>query len=182
MMTRILLPLCLLAATLLSCAAPARADRDAVQFGVNIHVPKDATVQDAVCFFCSVQVDGDVNGDVVVFFGNVRLNGNAHHDVVNFFGTVTAEPNASIGDDLVKFFGAVRLGNNVHISKDMVVMFGSLHEASTVIVGGDHVYFPIWIFLAPLLLLILIVMGIVSGLRGWQHRRRMAGYPFPPLP
>jgi hypothetical protein len=177
---KLLLP-CLLAAGFLTASTPARADRDAVQFGVNIHVPKGASVKDAVCFFCNVQVDGEVNGDVVVFFGGVHLNGNAHHDVVNFFGEVSAENGVEIGDDLVAFFSMVRLGENVHISKDMVVMFGTIHAPPTLTVGHDHVYFPVFVLLAPLAVLFLICMGIASIFRGWRERRMAMNYPFPPM-
>ncbi len=90
---------------------------DAVQFFRNINVTPDQPVKDAVCFFCSVRVEGNVNGDIVVFFGNVRLNGQAHHDVVNFFGSVPAADNSSIGGDLVSFFGYVRLGENVSVRR-----------------------------------------------------------------
>jgi len=126
-----MLAVCLLAAAFAVTATPARADRDAVQFGTNINVAPDATVHDAVCFFCSVNVEGKVTGDIVVFFGNVHLAGDAQHDVVNFFGNVKAENGATIEKDLVSFFGTIRLGENVTIGKDMVAMFGSVHAADS---------------------------------------------------
>jgi hypothetical protein len=171
---------CLLAAAFLVTATPARADRDAVQFGTNINVAPDASVHDAVCFFCSVNVEGKVTGDVVVFFGNVHLSGDAQHDVVNFFGKVTAENGASIDKDLVSFFGMIRLGENVTIGKDMVAMFGSVHAPDAVTVGNDRVIQPGWILWIPLLFIALVVTVIVREYRAYHRRLVLRGYPFPP--
>ncbi|MGA2672588.1 MAG: hypothetical protein ABSE99_05105 [Terracidiphilus sp.] len=172
--------LCLLGAAFAAASLPARADRDAVQFGSDIHVKTDAAVHDAVCFFCSVHVEGKVTGDIVVFFGNVHLAGDAQHDVVNFFGKVTAEDNASIEDDLVSFFGAVRLGQNVTVGKDLVAMFGSVRAAETVSVGGDRVVQPAWLFFGPLIFIALIVLVIVREYRAYRRRLVLRGYNFPP--
>jgi len=53
-----LLAVCLIGAAFAAAATPARADRDAVQFFSNIRVAPDATVHDAVCFFCNADVEG----------------------------------------------------------------------------------------------------------------------------
>ena len=162
--------------------ASARASRDAVQFGSNISVPRDSSVRDAVCFFCSVLVDGTVEGDTVVFFGNVRIAGQARHDVVNFFGSVRAEENASIGHDLVSFFGNIRLGESASVGRDMVVMFGTVNSADSVIVGGDRVVQPAWIFWVPLLVVGLLIIIVVREIRSRRRRQFLSGYPFPPPP
>jgi hypothetical protein len=175
-----MLTVCLLGAAFAVTATPARADRDAVQFGTNINVAPDATVHDAVCFFCSVHVEGKVTGDIVVFFGNVHLAGDAQHDVVNFFGNVKAENGATIEKDLVSFFGTIRLGENVTIGKDMVAMFGSVHAADSVTVGNDRVIQPGWILWGPLLFIGLIVILIVREYRAYHRRLVLRGYPFPP--
>ncbi len=179
-MFRRLLPVCLLAVTLFGLSRPARADRDVVQFGSTIHVARDSSVHDAVCFFCNVDADGTVEGDIVVFFGNVHIAANANHDVVNFFGNVTADNNASIGQDLVSFFGSIRLGDSVTIGKDLVAMFGTIHSADTVTVGGDRVVQPGWIFWGPLFIFALVIILVVREIR--EHRRRayMRRFPFPP--
>jgi hypothetical protein len=114
MMRRLLAIVLVMAGVGLGGARVARAEQDAVQFFSNIDVPEDSTVHDAVCFFCSVNLDGKATGDIVVFFGNVHIASDAQHDVVNFFGNVTADENASIDHDLVSMFGNVRLGDNVH--------------------------------------------------------------------
>jgi hypothetical protein len=170
----------LLGAALAAAATPAYANQDAVQFGSDIHVAREATVHDAVCFFCSVNVEGEVQGDVVVFFGNIHLAGNANHDVVNFFGKVTVEDGVSIRQDLVSFFGVIRLGENVSVGKDMVAMFGSVHAPESVTVGKDRVVQSSWILFGPLILVGLIVILIVYEYRAHRRRVLLRGYPFPP--
>jgi hypothetical protein len=174
------LVLCLLAAAFAAASVPAYADHDAVQFGSNIYVGANESVHDAVCFFCSVRVDGRVTGDIVVFFGNIHLNGDAQHDVVNFFGKVTAENNSTIEKDLVSFFGAVRLGENVTVGKDMVAMFGTLRAPSSTRVGNDRVVQPVWLFFAPLLFIGLVVFLLIREYRAYHRRLLLRGYPFPP--
>ena len=175
-----LLHLTLLSAALAVFALPAHASKDVVQFGSNIDIAPDATVHDTVCFFCSVNNRGSVDGDIVVFFGNVRLDGHANHDVVNFFGSVTASDNSSIGQDLVSMFGRVRLGENVSVGKDMVAMFGGVRTASTVTVGGDRVVQPGWVFWGPLFIFALVVIVIVREIRNQRRRAYMRGFPYPP--
>lgn len=156
-------------------ATPARAAQDIVEFGSTIDVPQKDAIHDAVCFFCSVNVEGTVNGDIVVFFGNVRINGQANHDVVNFFGDVTAADDTSIGHNLVNFFGGVRLGQNVTIGQDTVVMFGNLRAANSANFGGSRVVEPGWLFWGPFLVLGLGIYFVVHEFRGYR-RRRLLGY------
>jgi len=171
----------LLTAAFFSLALPAFADRDAVQFGSNIRVSKDAAVHDAVCFFCSVDAEGEIKGDVVVFFGNVRISGKADHDVVSFFGNVKADDNVAIDGSLISMFGVMRLGENVSVGKDMVAMFGGVHAPASVTVGGDRVAQPFWFLMGPLILLGIVVVLIVREIRG-RRSARFAAYPFPPPP
>ena len=142
---------------LLGMAVPARANRDMVQFANTIEVPEGAEAHDTVCFFCSVDVNGTVTGDIVVFFGDVHISGKAAHDVVNFFGSV-------------------RLGENASIGQDSVVMFGSLHAPASASFHGDRVVQPGWLFWVPLLVLILVIRGIVWGVRYPRRHYYMRGY------
>jgi hypothetical protein len=171
---------CLTAAALAIAAVPAQANQDAVSFGSDIHVAANSTVHDAVCFFCSVNDEGKVNGDIVVFFGDVHIAGQANHDVVNFFGSVDAENGTSIGNDLVNFFGSIQLGENVSVGRDLVSMFGSFEAASSVTNGGDRVIQPFWIAAFPLLLVVLFFVFAIRALRAWRWRQLYYRYPFPP--
>lgn len=181
-MTQRLLSAFLLASALLLAASPARAEKDAVQFGSNIVVPEGHSIHDAVCFFCSVNAKGDIDHDVVVFFGNVHISHESKHDVVVFFGTIRAEDDASIGHDMVNFFGSTHLGENVNVGGDAVVMFGSLHAADTVNIAGSRVAQPIWVFWTPLIVLGLIITLIVHEVRSYRRRQYFAAYGYPPIP
>lgn len=155
---------------------PARAAQDMVQFGSTIEVPKDGSIHDAVCFFCSVNVHGTVRGDTVVFFGNVRIDGQTDHDVVVFFGDVDAAANTSIAHNVVNFFGRVRLGENATIGQDTVVMFGSLETAESASIGGNRVVQPGVVFWVPFLVIVLGVYFIVHEVRGRRRMRMLRGY------
>ncbi len=180
-MKRPLLSLCLLMAVGGGLCVPAFASKDEVQFGSTIHVPRDQSIHDAICFFCDVDADGVIEGDIVVFFGDVHIANTANHDVVNFFGTIKAEDNAHIGNDMVSMFGSVRLGEDVSIGKDLVAMFGSIRASDSVSVGGDRVVQPAWLFWGPLLVIALVVILVVREFRA--HRRRaFMRYPLPPRP
>jgi len=157
-------------------ARPARAAQDMVQFGSNIEVPKDTAIHDAVCFFCSVNVQGTVNGNMVVFFGSAHIEGQARHDVVVFFGDVKAEDNTSIGNNIVNFFGGVHLGENVDVKRDTVVMFGTLQAASSASFGGNRVVEPGILFWGPLLAIAFGIYYIVHEVRGARRRRILRGY------
>jgi len=155
---------------------PARAEKDAVEFFNNVDIAQGQEAHDVVVFFGNANVEGDATGDIVVFFGNVNLHGAAHHDVVNIFGSIHLFDGASVGQDLVNIFGETRMGENTSIGKDSVVIFGQLRAASTASFGGDRVVQPFWLFAVPILILVLIVRGIVWGVRYPSRYRYMRGY------
>ncbi len=162
--------------TVAMVARPARAAEDIVHFGNSIHVGPNQRIHDAVCFFCSVDVQGTASHDIVVFFGSVHIAGRAEHDVVNFFGNVRLEDNASISHDLVNFFGSTWLGENASVGQDAVVMFGSLHEESSASVGKNQVVEPGFLFWGPFLLIILGITFAVRETRRSRRLRMMRGY------
>jgi hypothetical protein len=181
-MTQRMFSALLLSSALLLAATPARADKDAVQFGSSIVVPEGQSIHDAVCFFCSVNAKGNIDHDVVVFFGNVHIAHESKHDVVVFFGSVRADDEATIGHDVVNFFGSVHLGENATVGNDLVVMFGGLHAADSAVIQGSRVAQPPWVFWTPLLILGLIIFLVVREIRAAQHRRYLAAYGYPPMP
>jgi hypothetical protein len=179
MIKRWLVP-CLLAAGFAAAATPARANDDAVQFFDDINVPANSQVHDAVCFFCSVNVEGKVNGNIVVFFGGVHIEGSTERDVVNFFGGVRADDGASIGRDMVSFFGSNSLGDNVSVGGDMVVLLGTAHLSDSVSVAHNRVVQPGIVFDLPLILMLAVLILIVREYRCWRRRQWYQNYPFPP--
>jgi hypothetical protein len=172
--------LCLLIAAMFGCAATARAASGSVQVFNTIHVPADGQVGDAVCIFCSIQMEGKATGDVVAIFGNVHLDGDAQHDVVSIFGNLRAERDSSIEGDVVGVFSSIRLGENVTVGQDLTSILCSLHEAGSVRIGGDRTVIPGIVFYLPSGLLLLFVILIVREVRTQRMRREMRGIPMPP--
>jgi hypothetical protein len=166
----------LLALTLVALSTPAHAAQDVVHFGSMIDVGANEEIHDAVCFFCSVNVEGTVNGDIVSFFGSVRISGRANHDVVDFFGDIKAADNSSIGHNVVNFFGNVSLGENVTVDRDTVVMFGSMRSAATASFGGSRVVEPGWVFWGPFLLIFGGIYFVIHEIRGLRRRRYLRTY------
>jgi acetyltransferase-like isoleucine patch superfamily enzyme len=149
--------------TLLLClfAPLARAQsRDVVQFGNDIVVREGEEAHDAVCFACSIEVDGTLHGDAVAFLGNIRVRGHAEHDAVAFLG------NISVGD-------------NASIERDVVIFAGNLHTGNGASIGNDRVVFPIFLFILPLFFVAGFVALIVWAIRALVYRSRPV-YPMPP--
>src|SRR5271155_1030090 len=97
-------------AALFCLAAPVAAlaqSRDLVQFGNDIVVHEGEEAHDAVCFLCSIEVDGTLHGDMVAFLGNIHVRGHAERDAVVFLGDITLGENASIDRDAVVFAGSL---------------------------------------------------------------------------
>lgn len=165
-----------MAVAALAAATPARAQNDVTQYFKDIQVMPDSPVHDAVCFFCSVSVEGKATGDIAVFFGNVHLHGDAQHDVVDFFGSIQADDNSSIDDDLLSVFGSVQLGEHVTVGRDMTTAFGALDLAPTVTVGGNRVVEPFWIALVPFVFILLVIFVITREIRAARMRHKQRGY------
>jgi hypothetical protein len=134
--------------------------RDVVQFASDIVVHENEEVHDVVCFLCSIEIDGNAQGDLVAFAGNIRVKGQAGHDAVAFLGDISLGENASIGNDAV-------------------VIAGSLRTAPGSTIGRDRVAFPFILFLMPFLVLAGIVALIIWAIRSLMYRPRPV-YPMPP--
>ena len=136
---------------LLAPLAAYAGDSDRVQFGNTIAVHEGEEIQDAVCFFCSIEADGEIHGDMVAFFGNIRVRGKADGDAVAFLGNIGVGQDASIGGDTVVFGG-------------------NLHMAEGATIGKDRVIFPFIFLLMPLLVFAGIIAFIVWFIRRLAYR------------
>ncbi len=175
-MTRSLLRLSLCAAAIFAVALPALAQSNSVQFFSNTNIPQGQPVGNAVCFFCNVDVQAEVNGNLVVFFGHARTASAVHGNVVTFFGNTTVQPSVTVDQNVVNFFGRTRIEDSAHVGGNMVSMFGDAEIAPTAIISGNHVLFSFWLFLGPVLLLAAALYIILHELR----QRRYRAYPPPP--
>lgn len=133
---------------------------NAVHIGRDITVAAQQQVSSAVCFLCSVRVDGAAHGNLIVFAGNVYLNGPVHKDIVALGGNVTLTGKAAVGGSLVVFGG--------HLYRDPAATIGR----------GRVVVRPI-VFLPIILILAIVIAGLIFLLRFLLPRD---GSPYPPLP
>ena len=171
-MQRRFLAICLFGTALAVAAAPARADQDAVQFFRNIEVTPDAPVHDAVCFFCSVHVDGKVE--------------RRHRRLLRQRASRTARPtttwstfSAASRPPTTPPSAATWFRSSAPCAwartspwpRTLVAMFGVVHTPPVVSIGKDRVIFSPWIFFGPLLVIFLVIF----------HHRPRGPYP-PPAP
>ena len=168
-----MLCLTLCAAALLLVAPPAHAqDNNSVQFFTDLRVDPGKPVENAVCLFCSVHAEGEINGNLVVIFGNAHIGTAVHQNVVSIFSSVTAAPNASIEQNVVNIFGKVRLGDGAHVGQNIVALFGATQFAPSSVVDGNRVIMPFWLFGIPTLLIGLVIYVIVREVRERRYRRQ----------
>lgn len=181
-MPRSLLRLSLCAAAVLAAALPALAQGgNSVQFFNNTRIV-GAPVENAVCFFCNLDAQTEVNGNLVVFFGHARANAPVHGNIVNFFSSTTVPTNVPVDGNVVNFFGRTRLEDGVHIGGNMVSMFAEADISPAASVSGNRVLFPFWLFLCPVLLVAAVLYVILRELRDRRIRAYAYRPPYPPRP
>ena len=139
--------------------------QDRVGMFTTINISEDRPAGDVACMFCTVNVDGDIHGDVAVLFGTV--NGGADR---------------TISGDVAILFSTLRLGDHSRINGDLASAFSTTDLPASTSVRGDRAIlatgFGITVLLAPLLLLLGVIWLIVHLVR--DHRARYQ--PYPPAP
>ncbi len=127
-------------------------------FGQDIYVAAGQRVGNATCFFCSVQVEGDVSGRVLVLFGNLTVVGRVEHNAVVIRGNAVVDAEARVVGTTAVLGGNVVYETDDSLSGDAWVLGGHLSNFA----GGHtserrHLSLSPWaaslILLAALLLL-----------------------------
>ena len=136
----------------------AQSPPNALRFGQNVVVAPNQIFNNARCFLCSVDVNGQTTCSVRVLDGNVFVNG-------------------SVAGAVRVFGGHVTLTNHATVGGRVVVFGGHLHQSAAAISHGTTVLSPI-IFLPIILLVCVIIAGLIF------LTRRMVRGPvlYPPLP
>jgi hypothetical protein len=148
-----------LALFLIAVAVPvARADDNRVSVFHSISVEEGEQVENAVCVFCSIRVDGALQGNAVAILGSIRSNG-------------------QIEQNAVSILGGVSLGRDAHIGQNCVAILGSVRRANSDQIGQNVVEIPFAIIFIPIFLFVAVVYLI----RTLVWRSRMP-YPMPPPP
>ena len=147
-----LLALACVAAPLKAYARHGDGGEDRIGIFSSIVVTEDRPAGDVACLFCSVQIDGDVHGDVAVLFGSVVVS-----------------DGRTISGDVATLFSSLVLGDGSRINGDLATVFGSSNLAESAHVGGDKAMLAsglgIAVILAPLLIAIGVIWLVVWGLR-----------------
>ena len=139
--------------------------------------------QDRVGLFTTIDISEDrPAGDVACMFCTVNLNGDVHGDVAVLFGTVNGSADRTISGDVAVLFSTLRLGENSSVKGDLASAFSTVDLPSSTSVAGDRAIFATglgaFVLTAPLLLLIGVVWLVVHLVR--ENRARYQ--PYPPAP
>jgi len=153
------------AALLLLLPSPrafADSSRDRASFGQEVVVSAGESAGHIACAFCSVQIHGDVQGDVAVLFGNV-----------------TVDSGHAISGDVALLGGDLILGDDAHVGGEVAIAAGDLNMADGATVHGNRAVFPgrLWLLvpLAPLLIIAGLIWLIVYVVR--RNRYQFPAYP-----
>jgi hypothetical protein len=132
---------------------------------------------DRVAIFSPIDIaEGDTVGDVACAFCSVNIHGDVHGDIAVIFGTVTADPNRTISGDVAILFGRLFLGDNDHIGGDLAAALTTTEIPSSATVSGDRSVMKSGFGLAVLAGPVLILAGIIGLVIFLVRRNR---YPYP---
>ena len=148
--------LLLLALALLSVqpafAKQTKGGSDHVSVFSTIDIHEGESAGDLACAFCTINIHGDVKGDVAVLFGTVRT-----------------DPDRSIDGDVALMFGKLILADNVHVHGDLAMFAASSEIAPSATISGDRAVLSgplaVAIAVAPFLILAGIIWLIVYLIR-----------------
>ena len=126
---------------------------DRVGIFQTMRIAEGHAASDVVCAFCTVQVDGDVHGDVAVLFS-----------------TLNVAPGRTVGGDVATLFSTLVVGEGARVNGDLATAFSSTSIPESAHVGGDKAIFSSGIGLGVLFAPLLIVAGVI-WLVVWGVRR-----------
>jgi len=175
--------LLLLLGLICASVAPAHA-KERVMFGDDIYVGPEEVLDEVVCVFCSVTIDGrvgeavavmggmringEVEGDAVAVMGGMEIHGPVGGDVAAIMGGVNVHEGGSIGGDAAAIMGGVRLADGTNIHGDTVSVMGGISKGAGAVIHGDEVVegkglAPAAAVLIGVVLLAGIVLAIALG-------------------
>jgi hypothetical protein len=104
-----------------------------VYIGQDIFVASGQQVHNAVCVFCSVQVEGDLTGRALVLFGNLNVTGRVDRSASVVGGNAVVDSQARIGGNTIVLGGNAVYETDDSISGSAYVLGGHLSKT------GGHV-------------------------------------------
>ena len=118
--------LILLLAGLYGTAACAQVRGSRTYFNQDIFVAQGQQIHNAICVFCSVQVEGDLTGHVLVLFGNLNVTGRIEHGATVIGGNAVVDSQARIGGNALVIGGNAVYETDDSISGNAWVIGGHL--------------------------------------------------------
>jgi hypothetical protein len=154
---------------LLTVGALAQAPGNRTYVGQDVFVAAGQQVHNAVCLFCSVQVEGDLTGHVFVLFGSLNVSGQVRRSAVVMWGNAVVDSQARIGGDTVVLGGNAVYETDESLSGSAYVVGGHLSRVTRVS-GLDGArsrvsLSPLVSSLLGVLALILLSVAVVSRIR-----------------
>jgi hypothetical protein len=113
---------------LLVPATITQAQGNRVYFGQDVFVASGQQIHNAVCVFCSVQVEGDLTGRALVLFGNLNVLGRVERGATVVWGNAVVDSQARIGGNAVVLGGNAVYETDDSISGSAYVMGGHLSK------------------------------------------------------
>jgi hypothetical protein len=158
---------------LLVSAAHAQARGNRVYFGQDIFVASGQQVHNAVCVFCSVQVEGDLTGRALVLFGNLNVTGRVDRNATVIGGNAVIDSQARIGGNAIVLGGNAVYETDDSVSGSAYVLGGHLSKM------GGHVKSSRRLSVSPVIfsLLALLTVLLLSALFFPRVRRTAVSQP-----
>lgn len=124
MLTKVLQMLTLLFLAL--PALPAQTPGNRTFFHEDIFVAQGQQIHNAVCIFCSVQVEGDLTGHVIVLFGSLNVTGRVNGGATVVGGNAVIDSQARLGGNAIVVGGNAVYETDESISGNAYVIGGHL--------------------------------------------------------
>ena len=107
-------------------AVRAQAPGSRTYFNQDIFVAQGQQIHNAICVFCSVQVEGDLTGHVLVVFGNLNVTGRVARGATVIGGNAVVDSQARIGGNALVVGGNAVYETDESISGNAWVLGGHL--------------------------------------------------------
>ncbi len=117
-------------AVLLTVGAFGQGAGNRTYFNEDIFVASGQQIHNATCFFCSVQVEGDVSGHVLVLFGSLNVSGQVKGGATVLWGNAVVDSQARIGGDTVVLVGNTVYEADESLSGNAYVVGGHLSHVA----------------------------------------------------
>lgn len=152
---------------LMTAGALGQAPGNRTYVGQDIFVAAGQQVHNAICLFCSVQVEGDLTGHVLVLFGNLNVSGQVKRSATVIGGNAVVDSQARVGGDTTVLVGNAVYETDESLSGSAYVLGGHLSHVSKTSGQGAHrvSLAPVFFYLLAALTLLLLTLLVVPRIR-----------------